>query len=227
MVILLIMSGMTCHTRIKICGIRTPEMAVAAARAGADAIGVVFAAASPRQVSMDEAAAVVKHIPPFVQSVGLFVTSDMEEIATTVNELGLSMAQLHGRQELSIISELYPLPILYALHFNPETAAADLHRLDQAQRESANLAGILLDTPSQEQGGSGKSFDWLALRSVLDQVKISVPVVLAGGLDSSNVARAIRVVQPWAVDVSSGAESSRGVKDEGKMREFCEAVRSV
>ena len=219
------MSGMSGRARIKICGIRTPEMAMAAARAGADAIGLVFAASSPRHVTMDQAAAVAAAVPAFVQSVGLFVTPDMEEIATTVNELGLSMAQLHGEQDLSMIAELHPLPVLYALHFNADTAAEDLYRVDQMYKKSGNLAGILLDTPGQQPGGGGKAFDWNALRAVLNRVKIAAPLVLAGGLNAQNVGEAIRIVQPWAVDVSSGVESSRGVKDEGKIREFCDAVR--
>jgi phosphoribosylanthranilate isomerase len=216
---------MLSRTRIKICGIRTPEMALAAASTGADAIGLVFAASSPRHVTMDQAAAVVQVVPPFVQSVGLFVTPDAAEIQEAAWQLGLSMAQLHGQQDLSLIEKLYPLPILYAMHFNAQTAAEDLHRLDQMHKKAGNLAGILLDTPGEQQGGSGKSFDWAALRAVLDRVKIQLPLVLAGGLNAQNVAEAIRVVKPWAVDVSSGVESSRGVKDEGKMREFCAAVR--
>ena len=216
---------MPTRVRVKICGVRTPEIARAAADAGADAIGVVFAASSPRYVTREEAAAVVAAVPAFVETVGLFVTPDAEEILATAEALGLSMVQLHGPTVAELVEELWPRRVIAAAAFDPATGDETLYKWDQLHAKFNNLAAVLFDTPdAKAQGGTGRSFDWAALRGAIDRVKPRVPVILAGGLTPTNVAEAAKVVRPWAVDVSSGVESSRGIKDAGKIESFCAAV---
>jgi phosphoribosylanthranilate isomerase len=213
---------------VKICGVRSAEIARAAAECGADAVGLVFAAASPRHVTLDQAAEIRAALPPLVHAVGLFVTPDAVEIREHAARLSLSMVQLHGRQDPALIESLWPVPILYALHFDADAADQDLHRWDQLHRRFNHLSGLLIDTADGARaGGTGRSFDWPALRAAIDRVRPAVPIVLAGGLTPGNVGRAVQVVRPWAVDVSSGVETSPGVKDPGLIRDFCQSVASA
>lgn len=209
------------RVKIKICGVRTAEAAVAAVDGGADFIGLVFVPDSPRYVSVDEAQRVVAALDGRVQAVGVFRDETAERIMELIALAPLSRVQLHGSARRSV-EELTPMPCVAAVSFG-EDVEAELRALDRPE----NLAAILIDTPDPTQlgGGTGRSFDWPALRAVLDRVAPVTPIILAGGLTPGNVTEAIRVVRPWGVDVSSGVESSRGVKDIAKIRAFCEAVR--
>lgn len=213
--------------RVKICGLRTSADALAAARAGADAVGLVFVPASPRDVSFEAARAVVEALPAFVEPVGLFVNAAAEEIFTAAREVGLRTIQLHGSEPPEMLQQLREFRVLKALPFKDG-------RLEGAEawlaRPPANLAALLVDAPPAKDaapgqtGGSGHAVDWTALRRELDRLAPGVPVVLAGGLTPENVAEAVRVVRPYAVDVSSGVESVRGVKNADKIAAFCAAA---
>jgi len=214
--------------RIKICGLGSPEAARAAAVAGADAIGLVFAEQSPRCVDRAGATAVVAALPPFVEAVGLFADAPLDRVRETAAALGLSTVQLHGDYDADAVRRLHPIRVIRAVPFRDETAETELRGWDEARGELVNLAGLLVDTPdASRHGGTGRAFDWAALRQTLDRIEPSVPIILAGGLRSENVAEGIRTVRPWAVDVSSGVESSRGVKDPERIRAFCRAAQEA
>lgn len=220
---------MTRRTRIKICGVRTPDMAEAAAEAGADAIGLVFAPRSPRLISVAEARAIIAAVGPFIDTVGLFV-----EPAPTLREeagsLPLSMLQLHGEFNPADLEAVGPRRVLKPIAFEGAEAFAEAVARWQAVRErDPRLAGLVVDTPdpSGVGGGTGRPFDWSALRSGVESAGATMPILLAGGLTPDNVAEAVRVVRPWAVDVSSGVERQRGEKDPARIRAFCEAVREA
>ena len=203
------------RTRIKICGIREPEHGRLAAEAGADAIGLVFHPASPRHLTLERAREVVEALPPFVMAVALFVDADPAEIRRVLDAVRIDFIQFHG-DETADFCERFRKPYLRAVRMAEGT---DL--LEWAGRFPGARA-LLLDAhvPGQP-GGTGRTFDWAAIPRGLP-----VPIVLSGGLDPGNVARAVREVKPWAVDVSSGVESSRGVKDPARIVEFIRSVRS-
>lgn len=203
-------------TRVKICGITRPEDGLAAARAGAHAIGLVFHPASPRYVSVAQAQAVVAALPPLVSVVGLFVDAGRERIADVLSRVPLDLVQFHGAEPADECQS-YGRRYLKALHVR--------EGVDLAAQAAAyhDAAGLLLDAfVPGVPGGSGRSFDWAAVPAGLPR-----PLLLAGGLDAGNVAQAIRRVRPWAVDVSSGVESAPGIKDAGRMGAFMQAVRQV
>jgi phosphoribosylanthranilate isomerase len=201
------------RTRVKICGITRPQDALAAAEAGADAIGLVFAESSPRCVSVAQARAVCAALPPFITVVGLFVDTPPARVREVLGQVPLDLLQFHGRETPEECRQ-YGRPYLKAIRMAPGVdLAAEIRRYVDA-------AGVLLDTFSpQAAGGTGESFDWTRVPRCL-----SKPVVLAGGLTPENVAAAIRAVQPYAVDVSSGVEKSRGIKDAAKIAAF---IRNV
>jgi phosphoribosylanthranilate isomerase len=217
------------RTRIKVCGIRDVDSALAAAHAGADAIGLVFVRASPRAVTREQAWRIVHALPAFVEPVGLFVDSSHAEVRATAQEVGLRTVQLHGKEDPAYVEQLGSLRVIKAMSF-------DAGRVDQVLglwRQAAGLAGLLVDTPPAEgvdlTGGSGRSFDWNALASLREAGSLAglPPITLAGGLTPTNVGAAIAMLRPWAVDVSSGVESARGVKDAGLISAFCDAVRAA
>ncbi|HUJ00640.1 MAG TPA: phosphoribosylanthranilate isomerase [Usitatibacter sp.] len=202
------------RTRVKICGLRDPAHARVAAQAGADAIGLVFWERSPRYVTAQAAATVAAALPPFVASVGLFVDAREEEIRRVLAQVPLDLLQFHG-DELPDFCEKFGRPYLRAVRMEPGT---DL--LEYARRFSSAKA-LLLDAHSPgTPGGTGLTFDWKAIPA-----DFPMPVILSGGLDAANVGRAVREVRPWAVDVSSGVESGRGLKDPAKIVEFIRSVR--
>lgn len=203
------------RTRIKICGVRDEAAARAAVDAGADAVGLVFVGSSPRNVAVPDAARVVKTLPPFVEPVGLFVDESAENVLRVCNATGIHTAQLHGREPLTILDGLAGLRVIKALPFDPD-ALDDALAWDADPRVSA----LLFDAAT---GGSGEAIDWHALAAV--KPGFTKPLILAGGLSPQNAVEAIQVVRPYAVDVSSGVESSRGVKDTGKIAAFCKSVR--
>lgn len=201
-------------TRIKICGITRSEDALVCAHAGADAIGLVFYPPSPRHVVAAQAAAIARALPPFVTTVGLFVNPAMEQVEAVLSEVHLDVLQFHGDEPPEFCAG-FGVPYLKAIRVK---AGVDLVqcaiRYQQAQ-------GLLLDAYVEgTPGGTGKSFDWGLIPAGLP-----LPVILSGGLSPANVADAIRRVRPWAVDVSSGVEASKGIKDVAKIAAFIEGVR--
>lgn len=201
------------RTRVKICGVTRVEDAVAAARLGADAIGLVFYAASPRCVSPEAAARIVAALPPFVAAVGLFVDADPGEIRATGQTVRLDLVQYHG-EESPEACESAGLPYIKAIRMRPGTdvrAAANRYREARA---------LLLDAYHEDlRGGTGTVFDWDAVPR-----NVALPLILAGGLTPDNVARAIAQVEPYAVDVSGGVEQTQGIKDARRMEAFISAA---
>ena len=199
---------------MKICGISDIETARVAADAGADAIGLVFYRPSPRYVAPDLAAAIARSLPPYVMAVGLFVDAARDEVAAVLDTVGLDLLQFQG-DEPPEFCESFGRPFVRAVRVEPGT---DL--LEYADRFSRAKA-LLLDAhvPGQP-GGTGQTFDWAGIPR-----EFPVPLILSGGLTAQNVGRAVREVRPWAVDVSSGVERSRGVKDPQKIVEFIRSVR--
>ncbi|MCL5123194.1 MAG: phosphoribosylanthranilate isomerase [Deltaproteobacteria bacterium] len=190
--------------RVKICGITSVEDASFAAAMGADALGFVFAS-SPRQMSLDKALEIIRSLPPFVQTVGVFVDADIEEVIFFRNRLRLDLVQLSGSETDAYIRALGSRVIKTVHVANGFKPAPDIF----------TSATILLDTAAHGlQGGTGKAFDW----DLAGDVAIKRPVILAGGLTPDNVATAVKRVQPYAVDVSSGVEIEPGRKDHDKIR---------
>jgi len=206
---------LTERTRIKICGVSRPEDVAAAVESGADAVGFVFHPSSPRCVSIEQAARLARELPPFVTPVGLFVNAAPAEIAAACAAMATLVLQFHGDESAAQCAAA-GRPFLKAARVSP-----GLDLLDFARRFS-EAQGLVLDAHVEGWGGSGKVFDWsLVPRAVPHRL------VLSGGLHAANVAAGIQALRPWAVDVSSGVESSRGVKDAGAIRAFCDAVREA
>ncbi len=214
--------------RIKICGLKTARIAAAAVEAGADAIGLVFAEKSPRKVTPEQAGRVLAAVGPFVEGVGLFVKTPPRQMLALARTLHLTSLQMHGAQDAFTIAQAAPIPVLRAIAFDPLQIDSLLRYYDRLHRQLPHFRGLLIDTPDPSKaGGTGRAFDWRSLRDALDRVKPKLPIILAGGLTPENVGRAIEAVRPYAVDVSSGVESRRGVKDAAKIRDFCQAVRAA
>lgn len=211
------------HTRIKICGLTRPEDVMAAVEAGADALGFVFYSKSPRYVTMETARKLIAAVPPFVAKVGLFVNAPCEEVVETAVSAGLSLLQFHGdetAEACAAAAEAARLPFIRAFRVGADTLPQDLVQCEKQYRAATSrFSGLLLDSRSEAYGGTGKVFNWSLVSK-----EIAHRVVLSGGLNVQNVAGAIRQVQPYAVDVSSGVESSRGIKDAGLIRAFVHAV---
>lgn len=205
------------RTRIKICGIRTAECALAAANSGADAIGFVFHPASPRYIPPSEAWEIAGQLSPFVSTVGLFVDASLEQFCDIEEQCPTAMSQLHGGEDVELVRECGP-NIIKAVRFDPETIGETLAQWDEVDEVSA----ILIDGSA---GGEGKTLDWEALaRHTTSRDADAKPIILAGGLTPSNVGEAIRLVRPWGVDVSSGVEHTKGAKDPAMIDAFCAAV---
>ncbi|MEW5966653.1 MAG: phosphoribosylanthranilate isomerase [Pseudomonadota bacterium] len=195
--------------RVKICGITRLEDLHAACAAGADALGFVFYDKSPRHVTAEAASALLRELPPFVQSVGLFVNAEPAFIESVLKIAPLDLLQFHG-DETPADCARHGRPYLKAIRVNPDT---DLLKC-AADFEAAQ--GLLLDAfVPGVPGGTGERFDWNLIPPGLPK-----PVILSGGLDPGNVAEAVRTVRPWAVDVSSGVEVSKGIKDAQKIARF-------
>jgi phosphoribosylanthranilate isomerase len=201
------------RTRVKICGITRGQDAQAAAQAGADAIGLVFYPPSPRYLSVERAVELRDALPPFVQTVALFVNADGAQVSQVIGRVHPAMLQFHGEETPEFCSQ-FGLPFVKACRIRPGVDALAY------LRPYARAAAWLLDSFVPEYGGVGESFDWsLAPR------ERTRPLILSGGLEAGNVGRAIRAVRPWGVDVSSGVESAKGVKDAAKMAAFIAEVR--
>lgn len=203
-------------TRVKICGITRVEDGLAAARLGADAIGLVFAAKSPRRVDLAQAVEIARALPPFVATVALFVNPDPAEVEDVLRALRPSLLQFHGEEDAAFC-RAFAAPYLKAIRVRPEMD------LLQCATDFADASGLLLDAYSPDaHGGTGHRFDWSLIPADLP-----LPVILAGGLDAGNVAEAVRRVRPWAVDVSSGVELAKGIKDAAKVAAFINEVENV
>ncbi|WP_296661953.1 phosphoribosylanthranilate isomerase [Paraburkholderia sp.] len=218
-------AGASAHrTRIKLCGLSTPESVAHAIALGADAIGLVFYPPSPRSVSVAEAVELTRDIPPFVSVVGLFVNATPEWIGEVASSVSLTLLQFHGDEtpaQCDTLSAVAGLPWLRALRVGTDTREADL--IESANNYSS-ASGLLFDTHVEGYGGGGKVFDWSLIPAGLAR-----RAVLSGGLNAQNVGDAIRQVRPFAVDVSSGIEvpGAKGVKDHARMAAFVRAVREA
>ncbi|MBV6287771.1 phosphoribosylanthranilate isomerase [Pseudomonas aegrilactucae] len=202
--------------RSKICGITRIEDALAAVEAGADAIGLVFYARSPRAVTVQQARAIIAALPPFVTTVGLFVNASRCELTEILEAVPLDLLQFHG-DETPAECEGFNRPWIKALRVRPGDD------LEAQCRHYANASGILLDTyVAGVPGGTGEAFDW----SLIPE-RLSKPIILAGGLSADNVGAAIAQVRPYAVDVSGGVEQAKGVKDPARIAAFMRAVRQA
>lgn len=209
-------------TRVKICGITRVEDGLAAARLGADAIGLVFYPASPRHVEKAQAASIAAALPPFVSTVGLFVNPSTAEVEDVLKAVRLDLIQFHGDEPPEFCAG-FGVPWLKAVRVK---AGVDLVQYAIRYRQAK---GLLLDAYVEgTPGGTGQSFDW-----GLIPAELPMPVILSGGLEPANVAAGIRQVKPWAVDVSSGVEASKGIntlkgiKDVAKIAAFMGEVRNV
>ncbi len=197
--------------RVKICGLSDPGAALAAAEAGADAIGLIFAP-SRRRVTVERAREIAAALPPFVTKVGVFVDETPERIGTVVDAVGLDMVQLHGSEGPEVAAAL-PRPVMKAIRVRDAGSLTAL--------AGYRVTAFLLDTDDPEVlGGTGRTFDW----SLAAEAAASYRVVLSGGLRPDNVVEALERVRPYGVDVSSGVETD-GAKDHAKIREFIARVR--
>jgi phosphoribosylanthranilate isomerase len=203
------------RTRIKICGLTREADVDAAVAAGADAIGFVLYAKSARSVGADRAGVLARRLPPFVTPVLLFVNAAPADIAAGLAQVPHALLQFHG-DETPEQCTAPARPYLRAARMAP---GIDL--LDLASRHPG-AAGLLLDAHVEGYGGGGKAFDWSLIPA-----SVPCPVVLSGGLNPASVTDGVLRVRPWAVDVSSGVESAKGIKDAALMRRFCEAVREA
>jgi phosphoribosylanthranilate isomerase len=204
------------RTRVKFCGITRVADADAAVAAGADAIGLVLDPASPRFISLEQAAMIRARLPPFVQAVALFRNASPDDVGRARQALHPDLLQFHG-DESAEFCESFGHPYLRAVPMRP---ALDVRSWARPYRSAVAL---LLDAHASGQpGGQGRTFDWNAIPPGLPK-----PVVLAGGLTPDNVAAAVAKVRPFAVDVSSGIESAPGIKDPARMRRFIDAVRQA
>lgn len=215
------------RTRIKICGITRSQDGLAAAEAGADAIGFVFWAGTPRVIAPDRARAIRALLPPFVTTVGLFVDPSPAQVEAVLAAVPLDLLQFHGH-EAPEFCRSFRRPYLKAI---PVPAGATSDGLLEYAARYGDAAGLLFDAPPAGglPGGTGRGFDWDALPRGLAR-----PLVLSGGLHAGNVAVAVRHVRPWAVDVSSGVEAVdaagapiKGTKDAARMAAFIEEVRNA
>lgn len=197
---------------VKICGITNAEDALLAAGLGADAVGMIFAA-SPRRIATGEARDIVRRLPPDVISVGVFRNESPQRVLDTANKLGLRSVQLHGSEPPEATRWLAARIPMVIKAFSATDAALAHHAEYGAHR-------LLIDSATP---GSGQLFDW----AVLEEAPMNKPFILAGGLSPSNVADAVRTVQPWGVDVATGVEASPGTKDPAKVRQFIAAARAA
>jgi phosphoribosylanthranilate isomerase len=197
------------RTRIKICGITNLKDANLAIEAGADAIGLVFYEKSPRYVAINTAAHIIKNTPPFINFVGLFVDAEESYVKKVLERTAIGTLQFHG-QESEQACAMYNKPYIKAIRMAEDV---DLH---EQSEKYASANALLLDTYVKGvPGGTGLSFDWNMIPRGLEK-----PVILAGGLDESNVKNAISQVHPYAVDVSGGVEREKGIKDPDKIKNF-------
>lgn len=203
-------------TRVKICGITRIEDATVAVQAGAHAIGLVFYEHSPRYISVEQAKMISAKLPPFVTTVGLFVNASANYIDQIISSVNLNLLQFHGEEPPAFCAQ-FDLPYIKAVRVRPGD------NLLKYAVEYKNAKGLLLDTFIEgTHGGTGVSFDW----NLIPQDFV-MPIILSGGLNTENVANAIKQVKPYAVDVSSGVEATKGIKDANKIASFIREVNNA
>jgi len=202
--------------KVKICGITDSENAKKIGQLNINAIGLVFYDKSPRAISIPQANKIIDSLPPFISKVGLFVNSKSSYIDQVLNSVNIDTIQFHGDESPSDCSQ-FQMPFIKAIRMREGT-----NLLKQAE-EFSSAAGLLLDSFEEDSyGGTGKSFDWNLIRD-----KVDLPIILAGGLNKDNVISAIEKTQPYAVDISSGVEVEKGIKDIEKTKEIIEIVKSI
>ena len=212
--------------RIKIEGLRDAREAMKVAQMGADAIGMVFAD-SPRWVSPEQARAIVDILPPWVATIGVFVNSDADTINRVIQRTGIGYVQLHGDEPPEMVGQVRA-PVIKAFRVRDAGWLDEVRGWIDACEARRNLSAVLLDAfDKSARGGTGKQFNWdlVADARAAGAMAGLDPIILAGGLDASNVARAIDAVKPWAVDVASGVEKAPGVKDLLKVADFIQATK--
>ena len=204
------------RTRIKICGITRPQDVTAAANAGADALGFVFYEPSPRSVSIETAVELLRSVPPFVVATGLFVNPSREYVEEVLSKVPLDLLQFHGDETPEFCQS-------FSARWIKAVRVRDRGDIESAFRTYFRASGLLVDAWVADQfGGTGQSFNWDLIPSVRP-----LPLILAGGLASDNVADAVGQVHPWGVDVSGGVEVSKGIKHAAKMTDFISEVHRV
>ncbi len=204
------------RTRAKICGITRPQDGIIAAANGADAIGLVFYDQSPRAVNIEQAREVIAALPPFVTSVGLFVNAEVAEVERILAEVPLDLLQFHG-DETPEYCRQFARPFIKAVRM------ADGVDLELVEQQYAEAQGLLVDSYQKGvPGGTGHTFDWARIPVGMDK-----PIILAGGLGPDNIEQAVRQVRPYAVDVSSGVEADKGIKDAEKIAAFMRGVNKA
>ncbi len=209
----------TMTPKIKICGITNLEDAQVAVEAGADAIGFIFYQKSPRYVQSAIAKSIIRHLPPFILPVGVFVNESLEGVREIFDTCGLALAQLHGDESPEFCESVHR-PVLRAVRLRDRGSFLALAEY----KGRIGVRGFVVDAFSEEAyGGTGQTTDW----SLAHEAAQAAPILLAGGLTPHNVAEAIQQVTPYGVDVSSGVESKPGKKDHEKIRAFIQAVRLV
>ena len=202
------------RTRVKICGITRYNDATAAINEGADALGFVFYEPSPRYISVEEAALIFNKIPPFINTVGLFVNADYDFVLNASNALNINLLQFHGDEDEAYCSS-FGKPYIKAIRIQETTNLLDV------SRQFHSASGLLIDAFDKDKfGGTGETFDWSLLQTACD-----LPIILAGGLTPDNISDAIKQTHPYAVDVSSGVEESKGVKSHPLIKQFMKEVK--
>lgn len=208
---------MPSRTRIKICGLRSQEALQACIQAGADAVGFVLYPPSPRAVDVAQAAQLAKLLPPWVSPVVLLVNPQEDQVQEVIQHIPNALLQFHGDESPAFCGQ-FKRPFLKAIRMKADTQlSAEAERFAQAQ-------GLLVDSWSEQYGGTGHTFDWRWLDGYGED---HPPLILSGGLEAGNVGEAVKQIQPYGVDVSSGVESQRGVKSLEKIAAFCQAVQAA
>ena len=204
------------RTRVKICGITKKKDALFASNLGADALGFVFYKDSPRYIDPINAGKIISYLHPFILRVGLFVNNDEEFVRDSIIKSKINFLQFHGDETEKYCNQ-FNLPYIKAISMKEDI------NLLECCKEYESASALLLDTFSKKlKGGTGTVFDWKKIPS-----KVSLPLIIAGGLNSENIKSLIKTVKPFCVDVSGGVESSKGVKDEEKMKEFMIGVNDA
>ncbi len=204
------------RTRVKICGITREQDALDAIQLGADAVGLVFYPPSPRAVTIEQAAEIVRRLPPFVTVVALFVDASREDITATLDQVRIDLIQFHGNETLADCRG-YNRPWIKAVRMRENT---DLYAI---KKRYPSASALLLDAyQAGKPGGTGAIFDWSRI-----PIDIAPSIILAGGLSAENIESAIQQVKPYAVDVSGGVEQSKGIKDPNKIAAFMCGVKSA
>ncbi|ORU90140.1 MAG: N-(5'-phosphoribosyl)anthranilate isomerase [Cycloclasticus sp. symbiont of Poecilosclerida sp. M] len=204
------------RTRVKICGITQLDDALSCIENGADALGFVFYEKSVRFIDIEQASKIINKLPPFISKIGLFINANYDYVSSVLQETAIDLLQFHGNED-EVFCQSFGKPYIKAIRMKPKTD------LTIVAEQYHSASGLLVDAYDPQQcGGTGHTFDWSALPK-----ESTHPIILAGGLNPNNVAQAISTTHPYAVDVSSGVETSKGVKDHQLIKQFMQEVRRV